>query len=370
MRGEDKRQSQMLCLINPADRIPKDHPLRKIRVLCDKALERMAPLFDEMYSHTGKPSIPPEWLLKGSLLMALYSIRSERQFCEQLDYNVLFRWFLGMDLVQPAFDHSTFSKNRERLLHHDAAGEFFSEVVRQCRESGLMSAEHFTVDGTLIEAWASVKSFRRRDQDPTDRTPPDDPGNPTVDFHGEKRSNTTHSSTTDPQARLAKKGKGKEAKLAFSAHALMENRNGLLVDLRVCEASGTAEREAAIAMLDDNNIPGAGRATLGADKGYDTHNLVDELRSRHITPHIARNDKRKGGSALDGRTTRHVGYAISQRMRKRVEEIFGWAKTTGGLRKTRFRGVARTGLYAFIVGAAYNLVRMIKLLAPPGPTLA
>lgn len=340
--------------------VPERHPIRRIKKLADDCLAQLSATFDRMYSSTGRPSIPPERLLKASILMALYSVRSERQFCEQLGYNLLFRWFLDMDMVEPTFDATTFTKNRERLLAHDVAGEFFAAVVGQARRARLMSEDHFTVDGTLIEAWASLKSFKKKDGSGDDETPPDDPGNPTVNFHGEKRSNETHVSTTDPQARLAKKGRGKEAKLSYSAHALMENRNGLLVDFRVAEANGTAERDVALTMLDENKVR-RGPITLGADKGYDTREFVDECRALNVVPHIAQQITIQRGSAIDARTTRHAGYAVSQRIRKRVEEIFGWAKTVGGFRRTRFHGVDRTQLAAYVVGAAYNLLRIARL---------
>jgi transposase len=364
MRGADTKQSSMLCLMSPESMVPERHPIRRIKKLADACLAGMSPTFDAMYAATGRPSIPPERLLKASLLMALYSQRSERQFCEQLGYNLLFRWFLDMDMVEPTFDATVFTKNRERLLAHDVAGEFFRAVVEQARKARLMSAEHFTVDGTLIDAWASLKSFKRKDANPKDEPPPDDPGNPTVNFHGEKRSNETHASTSDPEAKLARKGRGKEAKLSYSAHALMENRNGLLVDFRVAEANGRAEREVAVAMLDENKMR-RGPATVGADKGYDTHDFVAECRAINVVPHIARIVNEHRGSAIDARTTRHPGYAISQRIRKRVEEIFGWAKTVGNFRKTRFRGRPRTQLAAYLVGAAYNLLRIARL-APAG----
>jgi transposase len=313
-----------------------------------------------MYSAVGRPSIAPERLLKATLLMALYTIRSERLFCEQLDYNLLFRWFLDMNMDELSFDHSTFSANRTRLLQHGVSRKFFGEIVSQARALGLVSDEHFTVDGTLIEAWASLKSFRPKGED--ERPPSDDPGNPTVDFHGEKRSNETHQSTTDPEARLAKKGKGKEAKLSFGGHALMENRNGLLVDLRISPTHGYSERETALAVLDEE-LPGNKLVTVAGDKGYDTADFVKRCRDMNVTPHVAQNDRAPGGSAIDARTTRHAGYAISQKFRKRIEEIFGWIKTIGGLRRTRFKGRARTELAAYFVAAAYNLLRIGKLIA-------
>jgi transposase len=329
--------------------------------MVEVALRQMSPLFDAMYSTVGRSSIPPERLLKSSLLMAFYSVRSERLFCEQLDYNILFRWFLDMSMEEPSFDHSSFSKNRERLIAHEAAQEFFLTIVAQARGAGLMSDEHFTVDGTLIEAWASIKSFRKKDEKPGDRPPPDDPGNPSVDFHKEKRSNATHESTTDPDAKLARKGKGKEAKLSYSQHALMENRNGLLVDLRIAEANGTAERDLALEMV-GYRLPGTKRITLAGDKGYDTKDFVEECHWRRVTPHVAQNITEHRGSAIDGRTTRHPGYTLSQRIRKRVEEIFGWTKTVANFRRTRFKGLARTELASYFVGAAYNLLRMGRLL--------
>jgi transposase len=377
MRGADTKQSSMLCLMSPESRVPANHPLRGIKRIADHVLDDMSSLFDEMYAETGRPSVPPERLLKSMVLMALYTIRSERQFCEQLDYNLLFRWFLGMNMVEDSFDASTFSKNRERLMAHEVAYVFFHSVVEKAREAHLMSAEHFTVDGTLIEAWASLKSFKPKAEAATEHRARNrrkakrrrarrsktrqrsGSSNPTINFRGQKRRNDTHQSTTDPEARLMRKGNGKEAKLSFSAHALMENRNGMLVDLRIAEASGTAERQVALMMLDDN-LPGERRITLGADKGYHTRDFVRDCRDRNVTPHVA--DKAKH-SMIDGRTTRQSGYSISQRVRKRVEEIFGWAKTVGGFRRTRFKGKARTQLAAYVVGAAYNLTRMSRLLA-------
>jgi transposase len=361
MRGMDTKQASMLSLLTPEKRVPAKHPLRVVKEMAEAALKEMSPLFDAMYSTVGRSSIPPERLLKPSLLMAFYTVRSERLFCEQLDYNILFRWFLDMNMEEPSFDHSTFSKNRERLIAHEVAKEFFLTIVAQARAAGLMSDDHFTVDGTLIEAWASLKSFRKKDEKPGDRPPPDDPGNPTVDFHKEKRSNATHQSTTDPDAKLARKGKGKEAKLSYSQHALMENRNGLLVDLRIAEANGTAERDMALEMVGDR-LPGTKRITLGGDKGYDTKDFVEECGWRGVTPHVAQNITEQRGSAIDGRTTRYPGYRISQRIRKRVEEIFGWTKTVANFRRTRFKGRHRTELASYFVGAAYNLLRMGRLL--------
>ena len=361
MRGTDTKQASMLCLMSPETVVPTKHPLRRVKVMADAALAELSPAFDEMYSSEGRPSIPPERLLKATLLMALYTVRSERLFCEQLDYNLLFRWFLDMDMLEESFDHSTFSRNRERLIDHDIAKRFFAKIVEQARRARLMSDEHFTVDGTLIEAWASLKSFKAKGKRKDDQDPPDDPGNPTVDFHGEKRTNETHESTTDPEARLARKSNGTTARLSFSAHALMENRNGLLVDLRVAEANGRAERETALVMLDEE-LPSEKTITLGADKGYDTRDFVAGCRARGVTPHVARNEYFRRRSAIDDRTTRHPGYAISQRLRKRVEEIFGWCKTVGNFRRTRYRGRRRTQFAAYFVGAAYNLLRIGRLL--------
>src|SRR5712664_2324460 len=358
MRGYDRPQTTMLTLVNPEQRVPAKHPIRLIEELAEVALKELSPLFEQMYSEVGRPSIPPERLLKASLLMALYTVRSERMLCEQLDYNLLFRWFLDLDVAEPSFDHSTFSRNRARQLEHDVAREFFTRVVAQARSLQLLSDQHFTVDGTLVEAWASLKSFKPRHQGPTQ--PPDDPGNPTVNFHGERRSNATHQSTTDPEAKLAKKGAGKEAKLCYSANALMENRNGLLIEFAVEPADGYAERKSAIAMVDER-LPGSRRVTLGGDKGYDTSDFVADCRALTVTPHVARNQARRGGSALDVRTVRHPGYAVSRWIRKRVEEAFGWLKTVGGLRRTRYRGRERVQMHAYLVAAAYNLVRIARL---------
>jgi len=332
--------------------VPKAHPLRRIKIDADAVLKGLSATFDGMYSTKGRPSIPPERLLKSLLLIALFSVRSDRQFCEMLDYNILFRWFLDMNLDEASFDASTFSKNRERLLKYDVAHQFFAAVVERARQQGVLSDEHFTVDSTLIEAWASLKSFQPKDR--ADREPPDDPGNTSVDFRGQRRSNETHQSTTDPESRLLRKGPGKEAKLCFAGHALMDNRHGLCTDLLVTASVGVTEPQAAAQMLDRQQI---NAGTLGADKGYYTRDFVAGLRQRGIKPHIAMKDHRISG--LDRRTTRHAGYAISQR--QRIEEIFGWAKTIGGLRKTRFRGVARTQQFAHLVAAAYNLLRLARL---------
>jgi transposase len=358
MRGtSDSQYSLPIC--DPGEYVPAKHPIRDVKVFVDDILERMSPAFDAMYSAIGRKSIPPEVLLKSCMLIALYSIRSERQFCEQLDYNMLFRWFLDMNLNDRPFDASVFAKNKSRLLESGVATEFFEKVRDAAMSAGLMSSDHFTVDGTLIEAWASLKSFRPRDGSDEDRDTPDDPGNPTVNFHNEKRSNSTHQSTTDPEALLAKKGKGKEAKLSYSAHAMMENRNGLIVDFRVSSASGTAERDEAIEMIREQKKGGVRVKTVGADKGYDVRSFVEDVRNEGVTPHIAA--KRSHG-AIDKRTTRHKTYAVSQRYRKRVEEIFGWMKTIGGFRRTRYRGTARTGLMGLLVATTYNVIRITKLL--------
>jgi transposase len=360
MRGQDHQQSDIFSYLSPEQRVRKDHPLRAIRRMADEALRNMSERFDEMYAKIGRPSIPPEKLLRAQLIQMLYSVRSERLLMEEIDYSVLFRWFVGMNLDEPVWDATVFTKNRDRLLDGDVAREFLVEVVKQAQKKGLTSDEHFTVDGTLVEAWASLKSFQRKDKKDT---PPDDPGNPTVNFHGEKRSNQTHESTTDPDALLARKGNGKEAKLSYCGNLAIENRNGLIVDTELFQANGTAERDAALVMLE--KIPGGERVTVGADKGYDTKDFVAECRNLNVTPHLAQNTNRPGGSAIDGRTTRHGGYAISQRKRKRIEESFGWLKTIALMRKVRHRGIHKVGWVFTFAAAAYNLVRMKNLLANP-----
>ena len=358
MRGQDHQQSDIFSYLSPEQRVRQDHPLRAIRAMADVALESMSKRFDSMYAKTGRPSIPPEKLLRAQLIQMLYSVRSERLLMEEIDYSVLYRWFVGMNLDEPVWDVTVFTKNRDRLLDGDVAREFLCEVVKQAQEKDLTSDEHFTVDGTLIEAWASLKSFQRKDQK---NTPPDDPGNPTVDFHGEKRSNETHESTTDPDARLARKGSGKEAKLSYNGNLLTENRNGLIVMTEVFQVNGTAERDAALVMLEQ--VPGGQRVTVGGDKGYDTRDFVAECRNMNVTPHVAQNTKRSGGSAIDGRTTGHGGYEVSQKKRKRIEECFGWMKTIALLRKVRHRGLEKVGWVFTFAAAAYNLVRMKNLLA-------
>jgi transposase len=366
MRGQETRQELMLLGITANDLVPADHPIREIRRIVDRALSELSPLFSQMYAGSGRKSIPPEHLLKANLLIDLYSVRSERQFCERLQYDLLFKWFLDLNISDPAFDASTFSKNRMRLLKHEVAKAFSDAVMAEASRRGLLSNDHFTVDGTLLESWASLKSFRPR----TDGEPPEGPHDPPatgghdvlVDFRGQKRSNATHVSTTDPEARLARKGNGKEAKLCFAGHVLMENRHGLVLDVLITEATGTAERDAALTMLDRRHR--LGRATLGADKGYDTRDFVASCRQRQVTPHVAQNTSRRR-SAIDARTTRHRGYAISQRIRKRVEEVFGWAKTVGGGRKLRYIGIARNQFWADLTVTTYNLVRMATLAARP-----
>ena len=360
MRGRREPQVTMLAYVDLEERVPADHPLRTIKALADSALAQLSAEFDRMYAEVGRLSIPPERLLKASLLIALCSVRSERAFCEELDYNLLFRWFLDMQLMERSFDPTVFTKNRKRLLEHRAGQQLFDEVVAEAQGRGLLSDEHFTVDGTLIEAAASLKSFKHRDGDPSPPTD-DDPGNPSVDFHGEKRSNATHQSTTDHEARLYRKGKGKEARLVFMAHALMENRNGLLADFQVTQATGRAERDAVPVLLDQARERRFHPKTLGGDKGYDTRECVATMRQRGVTPHVAQNTSGRS-SAIDGRTTRYAGYSVSQHIRKRVEEVFGWMKTVGGFRRTRYQGLDRTGLAGYLVATAYNLVRMAKLV--------
>jgi transposase len=360
MRGSDRQQADMYSYLSPEERVRANHPLRSIRAMADEALSNMSERFDTMYAKTGRPSIPPEKLLRAQLIQMLYSIRSERLLVEEIDYSMLFRWFVGMNLDEPVWDVTVFTKNRNRLLEGDVAREFLCEVIAQAQAKGLTSDEHFTVDGTLIEAWASLKSFQRKDQK---SGPPDDPGNPTVNFHDEKRGNDTHESTTDADARLARKGNGKEAKLSYNGNLLTENRHGLIINAELFQANGTAERDAALILLEQ--IPGTHRITVGADKAYDTRDFVSECRHLNVTPHVAQNVKRSGGSAVDGRTTRHSGYDVSQRKRKRIEECFGWLKTIALMRKVRHRGIEKVGWLFTFAAAAYNLVRMRNLLARP-----
>jgi transposase len=350
----------MFSYFSPESRVPAEHPLRAIKRDAGAVLGSLSREFDELYAEIGRPSIPPERLLKASLLIALYSVRADRVFCEMLDYNILFRWFLDMSLEEQGLDQSNFSRLRERLVKTDLACRFFDAVVSEARKRGLLSDEHFTVDGTLIEAWASMKSFKPKDG------PPSAGGSSggMVDFRGERRTNDTHESTTDDEAKLMRKGKGKEAKLSYGGHALMENRSGLCVDIEVRSALET-ETEAAKDMLSRQARKRVRPTTLGADKGYHTKDFVAHLRKKKIAPHIAQIEGRNT-PGLDARTTRHAGYAISQRKRKRVEEIFGWMKAYGGLRRTMARGLARVQLHAHIVGAAYNLLRMSRLQADTG----
>lgn len=360
MRGDTPDHESMFSYVTPEARVRADHPLRPIRRTVDAALARLSSRFDRLYATTGRPSIPPEHLLRALLLQILYSIRSERLLMEELDYSVLYRWFVGLGMDDAVWDATTFTKNRDRLLRGDVADAFFAEVLAVIRGEGLLSDEHFTVDGTLLEAWASHKSFRPKD---TDRTPPDDPKNPTVNFHGEARRNDTHQSTTDPEARLYKKGAGREARLGYLAHLLTDNRHGFIVDTAVTTATGTAERDAALAMLGELPLT-ARRLTVGADKGYDTRAWVAAVRTLGITPHVAQHTTHRR-SAIDERTTRHPGYAVSQRCRKKVEQPFGWMKTVGLLRKLRHRGGRLVDWIVSFTAAAYNLVRWRTLAARP-----
>ncbi len=351
MRGSDAGQSSMFSYVSLEDRVPEDHPLRSMRDLTDRVLTQLSERFASLYSPTGRPSVPPEQLLRALLLQAFYTIRSERQLMEQLEFNLLYRWFVGLGMDDRVWSPTVFTKNRDRLLDGDIAQAFFEAVLAEAGTNELLSDDHFTVDGTLIEAWASHKSFRPKDHDQDD-------GDDGRNFHGQRRKNDTHASTTDPDSRLYRKGSGKEAKLSYMGHVTMENRNGLVVSSRVTHATGTAECDAATDMLDD--VVGPGRNTLGGDKGYDNRRMVEACRERDVTPHVAQNDKNRR-SAIDARTTRHEGYEISQRRRKAVEIIFGWVKTIGGLRKTRHRGRDRVGWMFTFTLAAFNLVRMRNL---------
>lgn len=374
MRGSTTRQVTFLS-VTTDQLVAADHPIRRVKPFVEAALAELSPVFDQMYAQEGRPSIPPEHLLKACLLMAFYSIRSERQFCERLQHDLLFKWFLDLNIEDAAFDQSTFAKNRCRLLKHDVSRLFFEAVLNQARQLHLLSNQHFTVDGTLLESWASLKSLKprrpnlggqRKPKRDSRRPPPGKGGgrNVEVDFHGQKRSNDTHVSSTDEEARLARKGKGREAKLNFAGHLLMENRNGLAVDVLLTQATGTAEREAGLKMLHGlRRRHRKGRLTLGADKNYDTGDFVAGCRALEVTPHVAQNINPQRGSRVDGRTVTHLGYATSQRIRKRVEEIFGWLKVVGGGRKLRYIGVQRNQLWADLATAAYNLVRLGNLVA-------
>jgi transposase len=355
MRGPDIQQDALFSTVIPDQRVPQDHPLRPIRAMVNEALTAMDSDFESLYAPTGRDSIPPEKLLRAQLLMALYTIRSERQLVEQIDYNILFRWFVGFSMDDPVWDHSTFTKNRDRLLAGEIAHLFFARVIAQADRAGLLSKEHFSVDGTLLEALASLKSYRPKDED----EPPQGGGrNPSIDFHGEKRSRDTHESKTDKDALLFRKSKGVAAKLSYLGHILMENRNGLVVNATVTQATGRAEREAAADMV--HALNGTHRVTLGADKNYDTAEFVDTMRCAEVTPHVAQNNTHRS-SAIDGRTTRHPGYRTSQVLRKRIEECFGWAKTVGGMRKSRFVGREKLDFQFVLTFAAFNLVRMRNL---------
>ena len=357
MRGADITQENLFSTVHLETFVPKNHPLRKIRELFNDAMKRIDWLLDSAYSEYGRESIPPERLLRAQLLQILYTIRSERMLMEQMNYNLLFRWFTGMSIDEPVWNHSTFSKNRDRLLDHDIIPTLFLEVVELARKRDLVSDDHFSVDGTLIQAWASQKSFCPKDDDESDRKTGS--GNAGKDFHGEKRSNETHESKTDADARNYKKSKNSEAKLAYLGHSLMENRNGLVVDTKVTQADGYGEREAAIDML--ASLPGEHRKTVGADKNYDTKGFVAGCQGMKVTPHVAQNHKRNGGSAIDGRTTRHEGYAVSAKKRKRVEEPFGWGKTIGQIRQVKVRGLARVNAVLQMTFIGWNLTRMRNL---------
>lgn len=358
MRGVVKKQEKLFYQLNLSETVPLDHPLRPIKEMADQILGEMSYLFDTLYSPFGAPSIPPEQLLKALLLQVLYTIRSERQMVEHLHYNLLYKWFLDLGVDESIWDASTFSKNRDRLLAGDIAALFFERVLDLARTHNLLSEDHFTVDGTLIEAWASMKSVRPKDEDPPQDNNGFKPKNPDVDFKGEKRSNETHASTTDPEAKLYRKGPGKETKLGFMGHVLMENRHGLAVSVRLTEASGTAERVTALDMMTTIKSKSK-KATLGGDKGYDVAEDVDAFRAINVTPHFAQ----KKYTTIDARTTRHKGYHMSQKIRKRVEEIFGWLKTIGGERKVKHLGKALVGFGLTLATAVYNLVRIRNIQA-------
>lgn len=351
MRGDDQQQSNVFSYVSLEDRVPAEHPLRPIRKAVDRVLKAMSAEFDQLYADGGRASIAPERLLRALLLQVFYSIRSERMLVEQLEYNLLFRWFVGMEMDEEVWNHSTFSKNRDRLLNQDVARKFFARVREQARE--YMSDEHFTVDGTMIEAWASQKSFQKKDGGDGDG------GN----FHGHQRRNDTHTSKTDPEAKLYRKGHGQEARLSYLGHVLMENRNGLIVDAMVTEADGTAERDAALLMVHDRWRRRESIRTVAADKAYDTRDFVGLLREMEVRPHVTQNTNRPGGSAIDGRTTRHAGYQMSQKRRPRIERAFGWMKSVGGIRKVKLRGLLKVGWLFLMTAAAFNLWRIPKLAA-------
>lgn len=362
MRGSQERQVEMLMGATTEDFIPASHPIRRVRVVADKVLGELMGEFDKIYAESGRASIPPEHLIKASLLMAFYTIRSERQFCERLQYDLLFKWFLGLNISDPAFDHSTFSKNRKRLMDNAIAEAVLGAVVREAERRGLVSEEHFTVDGTLLQAWASIKSYepRKTGEPPQDQDQGRRGKNPDVNFHGTKLSNETHVSKTDPEARLARKGNGQETKPSYSGHILMENRHGLILEFKVLQATGTAERDAALDMIQRRRPDTSKQVTLGADKGYDTQAFIAALQTCNVVPHVAQN-KSGRRSAVDESTATSPGYAISQRLRKRVEECFGWAKTIGYGRKLRYVGMAKNQLWGCFTAAAYDLTRMANI---------
>lgn len=367
MRGANEQQSVFVVTTTIDEMIPPDHPIRRIKPIVDEVLNRLEPKFNGMYSKLGRPSVAPERLLKASVLMALYSVRSERMFCEQLRFNLLYKWFLDLNIDELGFDHSTFSKNRERLLEQEVAEAFFREVYEQAKIQGYTSDEHFSVDGTLVQAWASMKSFRPTQGSDGDGNPwasSSGGRNPDVNFRGQARRNDTHQSTTDPEAMLARKGRGQPAVLGYQVHALMENRNGLVTDVELTRATGRAELDAGMALLKRHGKKR--RRTVAGDKGYDNRAFVKACREMGVTPHVAQNTKTLGGSAIDRRTTRHQGYEVSQRRRKRIEEIFGWVKTVGGGRKLRYVGQERNRHWALLTAATYNLVRMGKLSLQTG----
>jgi transposase len=356
MRGDDQQQSGMFSYVSVDERVPQDHPLRAVRKMVDEILRAMATDFDGMYAKTGRPSVPPERLLRAVLLQIFYSVRSERMLMEQMNYNLLFRWFVGLEMDETVWNHAVFSKNRERVLNHEVAREFFVRVLAQAKP--FLSDEHFSVDGTLIEAWASQKSFQKKDDNDGD------PGQ----FRGDKRSNETHASKTDPDAKLYRKGHGQEARLGYLGHVLMENRSGLIVDAMLTHADGTAERDAALLMLHEKwrtrrRQERFGPLSVGADKAYDTRDFVKTVRELNIRPHVAQNCNRPGGSAIDARTTRHASYAISQSKRPMIEKVFGWMKQTGGMRKTKLRGLAKVTWQFVMTAAAFNLWRLPKIQA-------
>lgn len=367
MRGSDAMQESLFTVAKLDDFVPSDHPLRAVQILINEALGRLNGLFNGIYADSGRESIAPEKLMRALLLQVFYSVRSERQLMEQMRYNLLFRWFVGLALDEGTWDHSVFSKNRDRLLDNEVVEAFFAEVMALADKKGLLSKEHFSVDGTLIQAWASQKSFRPKDGS-NDQTPTGGGRNAQADWKGRARSNDTHESRTDPDARLYRKSHNTASTLCYQGHALMENRNGLVVGAVVTHADGTGERKAALAMLD--SVPGSQPRTVGADKAYDTADFIAACRERKVTPHVAQNDSRRGGSAIDGRTTRHIGYRLSQTIRKRIEEHFGWGKTVGRVRQTVFRGLQRVDLHFKLTMTASNLTRMARILfaVPQGAT--